>query len=56
MASFSEAMARLFKNVYVCRKCERKIKVPIGKVLAGKGVCRHCKTKQLRPVRMRSKK
>lgn len=55
MATFPEAEARLFGSIYVCRKCESKIRVPIGKVLAGKGVCRKCKSKQLRPVRKISK-
>jgi ribosomal protein L40E len=56
MATFPEAEARLFKNVYVCKKCESKFKTTIGKVLAGKAVCRSCKSKGVRPVRMRSKK
>ncbi len=56
MAQFAEAEARLYTNVYVCRKCESKVKVPISKVLAGKAVCRACKSKQMRPVRKRSKK
>lgn len=56
MVEFPEAKARLYKNVYICRKCERKTKIPIGKVLAGKGICRKCSGKTLRPVRMRSKK
>ena len=56
MGTFPEAEARLYSNVYVCRKCESKIKVPISKVLAGKAVCRVCKSKQMRPVRRRSKK
>lgn len=56
MAVFKEAMARLFNGVYVCRGCEAKIRVPIGKVLAGKGVCRKCNCKNLRPVRSKSKK
>lgn len=56
MATFPEAEARLYNNVYVCRKCERKFKIPIGKVLAGKAVCRNCDSKQARPVRKISKK
>ncbi|MFW6285894.1 MAG: 50S ribosomal protein L40e [Nanoarchaeota archaeon] len=56
MATFPEAEARLFKNVYVCKKCEKKFKTSISKVLAGKAVCRDCKYKKNRPVRMRSKK
>ena len=56
MGTFKEAHARLFENVYVCRKCENKVKVPISKFLAGKAVCRSCKHKGLRPIRMISKK
>ena len=54
MATFPEAEARLFKNMYVCRKCERKFRTTVNKVLAGKASCR-CKHKGVRPVRMRSK-
>lgn len=56
MGTFPEAEARLFKNVYICKKCEKKYKASVGKVLAGKSVCRACKSKYARPVRMRSKK
>lgn len=56
MATFPEAMNRLYKNMYVCRKCETKTRVPINKILAGKGVCRKCGHKGLRIVRMISKK
>ena len=56
MATFPEAMNRLFNKVYICRKCETKTKIPIQKVLGGKGVCRKCSHKGLRPVRMISKK
>jgi len=56
MAQFKEAEARLYQNVYVCRKCEKKTKIAIGKVLAGKAVCRTCKSKQMRGVRKISKK
>ena len=56
MAVFPEAEARLYKNVFVCKKCEAKTKVSIGKVLAGKASCRACSSKLLRPVRKRTKK
>ena len=55
MGTFPEAEARLFRNVYICRRCESKTRVPIGKVLAGGAVCTKCKYKQLRPVRKKSK-
>jgi ribosomal protein L40E len=56
MGTFPEAHARLYESVYVCRRCEAKIKLPINKFLAGKGVCRKCSCKNLRIVRSRSKK
>ena len=56
MGKFPEAEARMFKDVYVCRKCEHKTKVAIGKVLAGKARCRFCSSRYLRPVRKISKK
>lgn len=56
MGTFPEAEARLFKNFYVCRKCEAKIRTTISKALAGKVVCRKCKGKAVRPIRSRSKK
>jgi len=55
MGTFPEAEARLFKNVYICRKCEGKTRVPIGKVLAGVAVCVRCGCKQLRQVRKKGK-
>lgn len=55
MGTFPEAEARLFKNIYVCRKCESKVRVPINKVLSGMAVCRKCKSKAVRPVRRKSK-
>ncbi len=56
MGEFPEAEARLFKNIYVCRKCEAKIRTTISKALAGKVVCRKCKSKSVRPIRARGKK
>lgn len=56
MAVFPEAEARLYKNVFVCRRCESKIRVPMGKILAGKGTCRKCSSNRLRPVRKIAKK
>lgn len=56
MSVFPEAEARLYKNVYICKQCERKVKVPVNKILANKGVCRKCSSNNLRPVRKKSKK
>ncbi|PLW80299.1 50S ribosomal protein L40e [Candidatus Woesearchaeota archaeon] len=51
MAKFAEADARLFKNIFVCRKCKNKVRAPNMKVLAGKVKCRTCNGKALRTVR-----
>jgi ribosomal protein L40E len=48
---FPEAEARLFKNVFVCRKCKTKRRAPTMKVMAGKIACRRCGSKALKPVR-----
>ena len=55
MATFPEAEKRLFKNIYICRKCESKTRIPIRKVLTGNAVCRKCGSKQMRTVRKKSK-
>jgi ribosomal protein L40E len=51
MAKIPEAEARLFKNVFVCRKCKSKIKANNMKVSQGRIKCRKCNSKALRPVR-----
>ena len=51
MAKFAEAHARLFKNIFVCRRCKSKIRAPNTKILAGKIKCRKCNNKKLRPAR-----
>ena len=40
---------RLFKNVFVCMKCNAKIRAPMSKVMKGKIKCRKCGSKALRP-------
>lgn len=55
MATFPEAEARLYKNVYICSKTKRKVRLPIGKFLTGKFSTRKGLSKQLRPVRKKSK-
>ncbi len=48
MAKFKEAEARLFKNVYVCKRCKATIRADPDKVKAGKVKCRKCGSKALR--------
>lgn len=51
MVKFPEAGARLFKNVFVCRKCKTKVRTSILTVLHGKASCRKCSGKALRPIK-----
>lgn len=51
MAKIPEAEARLFRNIFVCRKCKSKIRATSMKVTQGKIRCRKCGSKILRPVR-----
>jgi len=48
MAKFPEAEARLFRNIFICRRCKSKTRAPILKVLAGKIQCRKCSSTALR--------
>ncbi|MBT4651472.1 50S ribosomal protein L40e [Candidatus Woesearchaeota archaeon] len=51
MAKFEEAQKRKFKNIFVCRRCESKLRAPSLKVSQGKISCRKCACKTLRPKR-----
>jgi len=51
MAKFKEAEARMFRNIFVCRRCKSKVRSSMMKILAGKVRCRKCRSKALRPVR-----
>jgi ribosomal protein L40E len=51
MAKFPEADARMFRNVFVCRRCKTKRKAPVLAVLAGHIACRKCGTRKLRTKR-----
>lgn len=46
-----EAQNRLFKNVFVCKKCQSKRKTEPLKVLEGKARCRKCGGKAFRPLK-----
>jgi ribosomal protein L40E len=51
MARFVEAENRIFKNMFVCRRCKGKQRAPIMKVLAGKVRCRRCSYATLRVIK-----
>ena len=49
MTKFPEAENRLFKNVYICMKCNAKNRVDQRRIRTGKAKCRECGHKRLRP-------
>ncbi len=49
MAKIEAAHARIFKEIFVCKKCGAKIRAQARKVAEGKIKCRKCKSKALRP-------
>ena len=51
MGKLQEAKAKMFRNIFVCKKCKTKIRTSKMKVLAGKISCRKCGSKALRPIR-----
>ena len=51
MVKYAEADARLFQNIFVCKRCKTKIRTPNMKVLAGKAKCRRCNSTELRTKR-----
>lgn len=51
MAKIKEAQDRLFKNIFVCKKCQTKIRADPQKILKGKVKCRKCKKRAFRPLK-----
>lgn len=45
------AQARLYHNMFVCKKCKAKIRAEPRKILEGKIRCRKCLKKAFRPVK-----
>ena len=51
MVKFEATQNRLFKRIFVCKKCKTKIRTDIMRVIAGKVKCRNCQSKAFRPIR-----
>ena len=51
MAKIQAAQNRLFKNVFVCKKCKAKIRSEARKIIEGKVRCRKCKGSVFRPLK-----
>ena len=48
MAKFPEASKRLYENVFICKKCKRKVRSTPQKVIQKKLSCRNCQGKNFR--------
>lgn len=51
MAKIQAAQDRLFKNIFVCKRCKSKIKADPKKIIEGKIRCRKCKSKDFRQIK-----
>jgi|TARA_Y100000310_G_C20539986_1_gene742752 ribosomal protein L40E len=51
MAKIIEASNRLFKNIFVCKNCQSKLRTTPQKVLEGRAKCRKCGKKAFRPLK-----
>ncbi len=51
MAKLAVAHTRMFKNLFLCKNCNAKVKVDSKKILDGKVSCRRCKGKKFRAVK-----
>jgi len=51
MAKIQAAQNRLYKNMFVCKKCGTKIRSDPRKILEGKIKCRRCQRKAFRAIK-----
>ena len=51
MAKIAEAQNRMFKNIFVCKKCQTKIRSDPQKIKNGKVKCRNCKGTAFRTLK-----
>ncbi|MEM3074494.1 MAG: hypothetical protein QW727_00950 [Candidatus Pacearchaeota archaeon] len=51
MAKLMAAQQRLFKNVFLCKKCGLKVRLDSKKILSGKIKCRRCSGKAFRAMK-----
>jgi hypothetical protein len=51
MAKILVSQNRLFKNVFLCKKCGAKKRVEAKKIIEGKVRCRRCKGKSFRAIK-----
>jgi len=51
MAKIPEAQNRLFKNIFICKNCQSRVRAEPLKILEGKIRCRKCKKRAFRSIK-----
>lgn len=49
------AQKRLFKNIFVCKRCSQKIRADSIKVIQKQVACRRCRGRVFRPIKSKKK-
>jgi len=47
------AQERMFHNVFICKRCSKKIRSDPVRIIAGKVKCPKCDSRSFRPIRKR---
>lgn len=55
MAKFEATVNRLFRRVFVCKKCKAKMRTDMSRIAAGSVKCRKCNGKAFRVIKSKSK-
>ena len=55
MAKFDATMGRLYRRIFVCKKCKAKLRTDAARVTAGTAKCRICGGKSFRVIKSKSK-
>lgn len=55
MAKFEATMSRLYRRIFVCKKCKSKLRTDAARVTAGTAKCRTCGGKSFRVIKSKSK-
>lgn len=51
MVKIPVAQERLFKNIFVCKKCSLKKRATVKQIIEKKVKCRRCGRREFRPLR-----
>jgi len=51
MVKIPAAQARLFRNVFICKRCKTKIRSSPVKIIEKKVKCRRCHSRNFRPIK-----